>query len=701
MALTLTYAPTSGWTTPTYPVYNDQTHLLTSTNANRNGFKAVVDLYIDQENVTTLNCYPFNGTIQVNPQLAKDYVGHDFNYDLVGLKINELSYKDINFQAGESYSRQVSYTGITTASTINDTYVVLKFPISTDLRVNDRLYLVPDDPTINPQYQNYWKVITVANSAKDITIDCSWVASPTTETGKIYEGVEMIDFAYSTGGLNLYTTNPHRFNVGDKVSLVMDGYSTTKIELTGGTTGGISVFVGGVRQNTATAFNTDLATTAADLTAAINSRTNVPNIEDYVAYNIAGSPIVHIYSKKRTDGAATAGLAVTVSLTGDMGVRFDPTMFVDMRTSVTGQGWNPQFTNIYNIKEITSTTSFTLEENLINPLSNQYGSQRGTFIASNNYIFDPTLTSTTYQVLDCGNLYEYVDFETEIEKHNLEAPFPITPEFLSNKPDDSYKFCSDNEIDTLDILTKKITGQNLLLLNITVYSGDTDSGTTYSANFASTMSGLTNNKYYKLSFGTGVWNLNNLPTSIFFGTPPVQPMINSNVTKYVINVTTLSSASQAITYNRCCSDNNYFQVLFLNKWGSYDSWQFKGNYIDRLNVTRSLFDKKREQVLDTYNYGINLENRGKTVFNVNSVKQVRIFSDWLNESEANWLYEIFESPDVYIYQPKDGNPTTIDLNVLRPANLTDEEITQPNEKSRLRLIEITAQISNKRINQGN
>lgn len=355
MALTFTFQPTSGYTVPVYPVFNDNTHILSGTTLTRNSFNVLSDVYINDTFAGTLKNYPFDNHIEINPQkLAASNIQNDFNFDVVRAVDNPDAIKKINLVAKESYSRALSFSSITSATT----YVQLNFTSTHNLRSGDRIFIQKDNANINPQYNGYWKILGISTTS--VFIDCYYVYNQSIESGLAWEGVEYFDYAYSAGELTLTTTNTHSFNDGDTIYLQMDTWATGIIELTGGTTGSITgVFVNGVNIiNTNVPFNTDLATTAADLATEINSYASDP---EYSAYNYAGDERVHIYSK-RISGSTTAGYSLSATATGDLAWVNSPAMFItDGVDTATNTGWNPHYTGTYNIKEVKSPTTFTVD----------------------------------------------------------------------------------------------------------------------------------------------------------------------------------------------------------------------------------------------------------------------------------------------------------------------------------------------------
>lgn len=706
MSLSVTYHPTSGWTTPVFPVYNDQTHLITSSSSGRRGYRALVDVNINDNKVATLACYPFKGIIQANPALSQNYIAHNFNYDVVRCVNNPDSVKKINLSVGESYSRTLNYTGITSGSGWFYTTVILKFDTSHNLYFNDRVYVVQDNPSINPQYNNYWSVIGI--NGNNVEIDCPYVYTPANEKGIAYEGVEMYDFAYNSDGeMEIITVNNHDFQSGDTITIAMDSYATAKVRLMDmGTINQITINGVGLLSSPFP-FNTSISQTLSNIAAEINFNTTNPN---YSAYHYPGSDILHIYST-RLNGTVSNGYPVSISSSG-FTVVYSPAMFINRRQDVaTSQGWNPQFSNTYVIDKITAPNKFTLTTPLPNFLNNEPGSQRGSIVGNNPYIFSATVTGNTYYIQNASNFYEYNNYSQKIAEHRS---FSSTSKFLTTRPRNNFEFYSNFDLGSYDMLQNASgnTGSSITSrwFVVQAYTGTTHNPVAlypYLVSMSDIVVPLSvDSRWRRISYGFGAWNLNKINPSFITPTPPIGGMINNDVVKYEVYLIDEPFGaggvlSETLTFNRRCSPHKYHQLIFLNKFGAYDYFPVTGNFQNKLAIERSSFDKKRNKVESPYNYSSQVDYRGSTTFNINSTQKIKLYSNWLTLNESEWLQQVFESPEVYLYLPNESNASTIDLNVLFPITITDSEVTLPNDRSKMKRFEFNADISYKRINQGN
>ena len=705
------FSPYSGYSVPVVSVYSDQTSLLTSSNASRQNYNVLTDVYINGNDVATLKSYPLNGVMQANPaKTAENYLLHDFNYNCVGLQDNPDSIKRISTVNGESFSRVISFSSITNtfgAATLN-----LVAP-STTLRVNDRIYINLDNTTVNPQYNTYAKVLNITGN--QIETDLTFVSTIFNETGTISEGIEFYDQSDISGELGILTTNPHNLHVGDTVFIQMDTVSTGKFQFNAGTTGHISAINIGSTNILLlpVSFNTSINQTINDIVTEINANWTVTG---FLAYHWGTSNLFHVYSTRQT-GQSTDGLSITITATGNINITSSPAMFDDNRIdSTTGEGWNPQFTGTYPVTKVISSTEFVAP--VPQGFNNEPGSQRGSIMGANNYVYTGTTTGQTYWIMNNNNRYDYDDYASEIEKYTVNTQaskfltnnqvLPYTPSELNYSLQN--QFYLTNDIATVDILVNPSTSPAVNYMLVVTFSGNNVNAGTYLIDLTGYTSDFTTSTDWKrYSFGVGAWNLNQIPSSSYdiITAPRAGGMITDNINAYTVMILSgltyldlrLDAITEAVVFTRACTPYKYFQLIWLNKWGAYDYYPITGNYEDTVNVTRTQFERKRESVLADGTYGYRPIDRGYTDFNIKSTKTVVLNSDWLNLHQAEWIAEVFESPQVYLYEPHTGNPNA--PTALYPINIMDTKVVKPNERSRMKAYTINVQISSRRINQKN
>lgn len=103
-----------------------------------------------------------------------------------------------------------------------------------------------------------------------------------------------------------------------------------------------------------------------------------------------------------------------------------------------------------------------------------------------------------------------------------------------------------------------------------------------------------------------------------------------------------------ITFSDACFDKGA-NILWLNKFGSYDNFRFTYNSRYKAKIESKSFSKKQgEWNASTNTYNVNNNTFGKIDYLKTITKQLELSSDWLDETTQNWLVQLYESPLVYL-----------------------------------------------------
>ena len=109
---------------------------------------------------------------------------------------------------------------------------------------------------------------------------------------------------------------------------------------------------------------------------------------------------------------------------------------------------------------------------------------------------------------------------------------------------------------------------------------------------------------------------------------------------------TLKSAKYTVSFTNVCFDKGA-NLLWLNKFGSYDNFRFTYNSRYKAKIESKSFSKRQGEWVGT-TYNINNNTFGKIDYLKTITKQLELSSDWLDEATQNWLVQLYESPLVYI-----------------------------------------------------
>ena len=121
-----------------------------------------------------------------------------------------------------------------------------------------------------------------------------------------------------------------------------------------------------------------------------------------------------------------------------------------------------------------------------------------------------------------------------------------------------------------------------------------------------------------------------------------------NVDFYLSDTFGLShkSARYTVTFTDVCFDKGS-NILWLNKYGSYDNFRFTYNSRFKAKIESKSFSKRQGEWVGT-TYNVNNNTFGKIDYLKTITKQLELSSDWLDETTQNWLVQLYESPLVYL-----------------------------------------------------
>lgn len=120
------------------------------------------------------------------------------------------------------------------------------------------------------------------------------------------------------------------------------------------------------------------------------------------------------------------------------------------------------------------------------------------------------------------------------------------------------------------------------------------------------------------------------------------------------------------TYDKIC-DNEYVRFAFINEYGFYD-------YYNVYNPIRKITDLERESVdLPQLSYSdatapYNILERGQTDYYTDRQDRYILTTEYLTKETADWLLELFESPNVFVQE------TGLEYDASHGGNI-EEDIT--------------------------
>ena len=99
-----------------------------------------------------------------------------------------------------------------------------------------------------------------------------------------------------------------------------------------------------------------------------------------------------------------------------------------------------------------------------------------------------------------------------------------------------------------------------------------------------------------------------------------------------------------INRDNCYNGKN---VVWLNKFGAYDTFTFTYNNILKSDIQSKSYGKKFGS-FDGTTFSLDTKDTGSLTYLKTITDKIQIVSDWLTQAEQNFLVQVYESPLVYI-----------------------------------------------------
>ena len=188
--------------------------------------------------------------------------------------------------------------------------------------------------------------------------------------------------------------------------------------------------------------------------------------------------------------------------------------------------------------------------------------------------------------------------------------------------------------------------------------------------------------------GVTTWNSDTKNQLLHFGCFPANLMWSNDflasiptLSYYTIEAFNSSNISLSDTYTiniNCPTLKGYepIRLTWLNQWGVWDYYTFKMKSTKSISTKGSTY----QQLAGTWNesiYSPSGYRGGKKAFRVNAMEKISMNTDFVNESESEWFEELINSPEVYILDGFQTDPTNPLLNnYVTPARLTTSSFTR-------------------------
>lgn len=117
----------------------------------------------------------------------------------------------------------------------------------------------------------------------------------------------------------------------------------------------------------------------------------------------------------------------------------------------------------------------------------------------------------------------------------------------------------------------------------------------------------------------------------------------------------------------CSKYNENFRLHWLNPLGGFDAYSFNMRFDRTMNLKKSSFKKILGAVDGSGNFSFSPSQAGKVQFDTLTTEKVKINSNWITETESEWLFTLAKSTQVF---------WEIDANTYAPVIITNTTYKQ-------------------------
>ena len=140
------------------------------------------------------------------------------------------------------------------------------------------------------------------------------------------------------------------------------------------------------------------------------------------------------------------------------------------------------------------------------------------------------------------------------------------------------------------------------------------------------------------------------------------------------NITFVKTGDDVVIPVDFVCENKYGQqdVLFLNKYGVYDSFLFNGVFRSTFGVSKEKYEQpifKQTNMAESWTYGVPIT----TSYLVNSVQTMTVNTDWISQNDVDIVEQIFYSTNLLVLD-------SAEVLSARIVDTTFEKKTRVNEK---------------------
>jgi hypothetical protein len=166
--------------------------------------------------------------------------------------------------------------------------------------------------------------------------------------------------------------------------------------------------------------------------------------------------------------------------------------------------------------------------------------------------------------------------------------------------------------------------------------------------------------------------LNNIDNSNF--TAGAQPIITSDTERYYMLALdsggNVVSEQKHFTLQEACKYNAN-TLIFQNNLGGFDNFTFYLGDMSMTDIERKDMKVNVDNVVGN-DIVYSMNEREKVTYYTKKSETIKLMSDWITESESNWLLELMSSPEIYL---QNGDELTA-VAKIKATNYTKKKVVR-------------------------
>ena len=314
----------------------------------------------------------------------------------------------------------------------------------------------------------------------------------------------------------------------------------------------------------------------------------------------------------------------TISVSGALGLTFATAHDLSVGDIITinkdNKNYNPQYDGTCSVVSIVTSTSIRTDKTFSSTILANEGGEV-------DLVFKYSGTSSTFYTWP--GTKQYMENNTDFSVYFAGNS---TKKFLTNQPD--YIKVGLDDYQTISFILPANNYNNWRMgIDLFDSSGNMINGTTSHVNLSGS------NTYMRQDFGIGPKNLTNAGITMsnvdtyrcFLNIPPDMP--GQGYTR--------GTEYKYFKVDRTCSSYDKTRVVFLNRRGGFDYFNFTLDNKKQVNIKRTEYQKDL-----AWNYSVG--DRGQTILAMSGEERYTANSNWITEDESVWLEELLTSPEVYV-----------------------------------------------------